>query len=452
VQIEELRMLLALEPAWTVSLNGKEFLHLRSSEIELKGSILRFGRFTRKVIETDYLRQNTIRVRARAKIRSTPDVLLFYAGERLPSGAELRRRRTMFQRSLVPAVSKHFGARVSRYTLHSDKQHGVGGAYPRLLVGPSHAVIAVDPDEPAPVVNGIMRAAIQWSGVVKRRVSVVVPAGRSQTIVTRLQAASGLHDSFEWLSWDGGSLSRFPLDAQEVTTRVHPYIQPDVQPEVARICALAPDLLQAVPHIPGRAVSIRLRGLEVARVAEGQTTYPLGEPLPPVIERLSRERRHGSHHPLARAHEEAWLESKLIGQIRELLPVRRDCIYPQVPSFEGQERRIIDLLTVTDDGRLVVIEIKAAADPDLPFQAFDYWLAVERHRKAGDFRVNGYFRNIEIRDEPAILVIVAPLLSFHRTLDRLLASLPATLPIVRIGVNQAWKKEIKILRRKGTVG
>jgi hypothetical protein len=450
VQIEELRMLLALEPAWTVSINGKEFLHLSSSEIELKGSILRFGRFTRKITEAAYLRQNTIRVRARARIRSTPDTLVFYAGERLPSGAELRKRRTTFQRLLMSAVSKYFGARVTRCTLHSDKQHGIGGAYPRLLVGSSHAVIAVDPDEPTPVVNGIMRAAIQWAVLVKRRVSVVIPEGRSQTIVTRLQAASGLRRSFEWLSLDGASLSHLLWDGQEVTTRVHPYIQPDVGPEVARICALAPHLLQAVPHIPSQAVSIRLRGLEVARVTEGQTTYPLGEPLP-VIERLARERRHGSRHPLARAHEESWLESNLIGQIQDLLPVRKDCIYPQVPSFEGQERRIIDLLTVTDGGRLVVIEIKAAPDPDLPFQAFDYWLAVERHRKAGDFRVNGYFRNIEIRDEPAILVIVAPLLSFHRTLDRLLATLPATLPIVRIGVNQTWKKEIKILRRKGAV-
>src|SRR5262245_25032272 len=177
MQIEELRMLLALEPAWTVSFNGKEFLHLRSSEIELKGSILRFGRFTRKIIATEYLRQNTLRVRARAKTRSKPDVLLFFAGERLPSGAELRRRRTTFQRLLVSAVSTHFGVRVTRYTLHSDKQHGVGGAYPRLLAGSSRCIIAVDPDEPAPVVNGSVRAAIQWSQVVKRRVSVVVPSG-----------------------------------------------------------------------------------------------------------------------------------------------------------------------------------------------------------------------------------------------------------------------------------
>jgi hypothetical protein len=456
VQVEDFRILLALEPAWTVSINGTEFLHLRSAEIEINGATLRFGRFTRRILGADYLRHNIIRVRARAKARSQPDVLLFYAGERLPSGAELRRRRTAFQSLLIPAVTEHFGARVVRSALHSDKQHGIGGAYPRLLVGSTQAVIAADPDDAFPIVNGVMRAAIQWSTLVKRRISVVVPAERSQTIVTRLRAIPTLIDSFDWLAWDGHELSRLSTDVgdgvQDRETRVYPYVQPDVGAEVERICSLAPNQLQAVPHIPGRAVSIRLRGLEVARVAEGETIYPLGEPLEPLIEELSRERRHGSRHPLARAHEEAWLESNLIGQIRDLMPVRRDFIYPQVPSFEGQERKIIDLLAITDEGRLVVIEIKATPDPDLPFQAFDYWLAVERHRKAGDFTANGYFRNINIRNEPAILVMVAPLLSFHRTLDRLLSVLPAGLPVVQIGINQAWKKEIKILRRKGAVG
>jgi hypothetical protein len=141
-----------------------------------------------------------------------------------------------------------------------------------------------------------------------------------------------------------------------------------------------------------------------------------------------------------------------MGCIRGVLPVRQDAIYPQVPSFKGEERKIIDLLAVTDEGRLVVIEIKAASDPDLPFQALDYWLAVERHRKAGDFEANGYFRNIRIRNEPAVLVMVAPLLSFHKGLDRLLAILPPTLPLLQVGINQTWKKEIKVLRRKGALG
>ena len=383
------------------------------------------------------------------------DRLVFYAGDKLPSGAELRRRRTAFQRALLPAVAEYFGKRITRQILHSDKRHGVGGASPRLLVGKAHAVIAVDPDEASPLVHGIMRAALQWSAVVKRRIAVVVPAHRSQTIVTRLAAIPVLQQSFDWLAWDGTVLAPLPTSPDGgagAETHVQPYAQPEVDAEVARIRALAPERLQAVPHISGRAVSIRFRGLELARVTEDETTYPLGEPLEPLIESLARERRHGSRHPLARAHEEAWLESNLIDQIRDLLPVRQDHIYPQVPSFGGDERKIIDLLTVTDQGRLVVIEVKATTDPELPFQALDYWLAVERHRKAGDFQTNGYFRNIAIRDEPAILVMVAPLLSFHRSLDRLTAVLPSAVPLLQIGINQSWKAEIKVLRRKGALG
>jgi hypothetical protein len=242
------------------------------------------------------------------------------------------------------------------------------------------------------------------------------------------------------------------LEQGEVETYVQPYLQPSVDAEVKRIVAIAPNLLQPVLNIAGQAVSIRFRGLEVASVTQNETTYPLGEALEPLLESLARERRYGSRHPLARAHEEAWLESNLIARIRDVLPLRQDAIYPQVPSFRGEERKIIDLLTVTDDGRLVVIEIKASPDPDLPFQALDYWLAVERHRKAGDFEANGYFRNIRVRNEPAILVMVAPLLSFHRSLERLLGILPLTLPLLQVGINQSWKREIKVLRRKGALG
>ena len=452
MKIAELRILFALEPSWTVSVNGKEFLRLRSNEIEVEEPRLRFGRFTRRILEAQCLRTNVVRVRARSRLRSQIDVLTFYAGEILPSAAELQKRRRNFQRLLAPAVAKYCGERISGQLLHSDKQHGIGGAYPRFLAGRAQAVIAVDADESAPVVNGIVRAAIQWATIVKRRLSIIIPTGRSQTIATRLREMPALRTAFEWLEWDGESLQPLRWKTADVETRVYPCIEPNVQAEVARICAIAPDLLQAVPHIPGRAVSIRLRGLEIARVAEGQTTFPLGEPLEPLVEELAKARRAGSRHPLARAHEEAWLESNLIGQIRDILPVRKDCIYPQVPSFAGDERKIIDLLTVMDSGRLAVIEIKASPDPDLPFQAFDYWLAVERHRKAGDFAANGYFKGIEIRDEPALLVVVAPLLSFHRTLDRLTAFLPRELPMLQIGINQAWKREIKVLRRKGALG
>jgi hypothetical protein len=451
VTLDEFRILIALELSWTVSINGKEFLHLRSDEIEIDPPHVRFGRLTRKILSLHALRPNVARLQTRAKLRRQIDVLTFYAGD-LTSVAELQRRRRAFLRTLSPTVAAYFGTRVVSETLRSDRQRGIGGAYPRFLVGKTHAAIAVDPDESLPVINAIVRNAILWAEVASRRVSIIVPAGRSATIKARVKAMPKLKAVFEWLEWDGDGIRPMRTGAMDVVeTHVQPYFEPDVGAEVERIVRLAPQVLQAVPHIAGRAISVRLRGLEVARVTEDETTYPLGEPLEPVIESLDRERRVGSRHPLARAHEEAWLESNLIGQIRDLLPVRTDCIYPQVPSFAGEDRKIIDLLTATDDGRLVVIEIKASADADLPFQAFDYWLAVERHRKAGDFKSRGYFRSIALRDEPALVVIVAPLLSFHRTLGRLTNFLPATLPLMAIGINQGWKKEIKVLRRKGAL-
>jgi hypothetical protein len=127
-----------------------------------------------------------------------------------------------------------------------------------------------------------------------------------------------------------------------------------------------------------------------------------------------------------------------------------DHVYPQVPSFIDDDRNIVDLLTVTEEGRLTVIEIKASADPDLPFQAFDYWQAVERHRKAGDLQTYGYFSGVQIQDKPALLVLAAPLLAFHKTFDRLMSSIEA--PFMQVGIHHAWKREIKILRRKGSLG
>ena len=437
---EDLRILFALEPAWTVSINGSEFVPASAAEIEIHDSTLRFKRQTRKILGIDWLRPNVPRIRTHA------DVLTFYPGGILPDKIETRRRRRAFQTLLARALAVHFETRTP-----IKQSLGRSGTYPRFILG-NRAVIAVDPDESTPVICGVMRAAVAWSRQVDLRISVVVPANRSRTIVTRLHSMPALCADFDWMQWNGETVEPLEMSLTDCETHVHEYREPNVAAEVSRICAIAPNLLQAVPQISGNAVSIRMRGLEVAHVTERGTTYPMGEPLQPLIETLASERRHGSRHPLARAYEERWLESNLIRQVGDLFPVRPGWIYPQVPSFVGEDRNIIDLLTITESGRLVVIEVKASADPDLPFQAFDYWLAVERHRKAGDFQAKGYFQGLDIRDEPAILIVVAPLLAFHRSLDGLLELLPRNLPFMQIGINQSWKREIKILRRKGTLG
>ncbi len=452
MQVEELRILLALEPTWSVSMNGLEFFSLPGSEIQLGDSVIQVGPHSRRILDLQWLRPSVVQIRGRAKFRSKLDVITLYPGGRLPSPVDLRRRRRAFQQQIAPALCAWFGTRkLERQTLYSDRRHGIGGAYPRFLLG-KQAVIAVDPDESSTVINGIMRAALLWAPLVRRQITVVVPRDRCQTVSARLQSMPYMSRTFQWLQWDGSAIAPFAAAAVPPETHVQGLVQLDLDREVARICGLAPDLLQAFPHIAGRAVSVRLRGIEIARVSEEGTTYPLGTPLERVIQEVEQARRYGSRHPLARAHEERWLESSLIGQIRQLLPfvdVRH--IYPQVPSFVGEERHIIDLLTVTGEGRLVVIEIKASADPDLPFQAFDYWLAVERHRKTNDFQMKGYFKGCRLTDQPALLVLVAPLLAYHKSVDRLISALPDSVPLLQIGINQNWKRQVKILRRRGMV-
>ena len=76
-------------------------------------------------------------------------------------------------------------------------------------------------------------------------------------------------------------------------------------------------------------------------------------------------------------------------------------LYSQLPAFAAGDRGVLDLLGVTRRGRLVVIELKASEDIQLPIQAVDYWLRVRRHQREGDFQRYGYFPGIELDSQAA---------------------------------------------------
>ncbi len=63
-------------------------------------------------------------------------------------------------------------------------------------------------------------------------------------------------------------------------------------------------------------------------------------------------------------------------------------------------------------GRLVVIELKASEDIQMPIQAVDYWLRVRRHQREGDFQRYGYFAGIKLDPQPPLVWLVAPGLRF----------------------------------------
>ena len=122
-------------------------------------------------------------------------------------------------------------------------------------------------------------------------------------------------------------------------------------------------------------------------------------------------------------------------------------IYGQVPVFGGHDRGIIDLLGVDHTGRLVVIELKAAADLQLPFQAVDYWLRVRKHLAGGDFERLGYFPGITVRPEPPRILLVAPALEFHSTSESVLSYLLPEIEIVRVGLAADWRRELRVMFR-----
>jgi hypothetical protein len=76
-------------------------------------------------------------------------------------------------------------------------------------------------------------------------------------------------------------------------------------------------------------------------------------------------------HPLWRLHPERWLESLVVRGVTTL-DERLDsvCLYSQVPAFSATDRAMIDVLTITREGRLAVVELKDDGDIHLPLQVW----------------------------------------------------------------------------------
>ena len=111
------------------------------------------------------------------------------------------------------------------------------------------------------------------------------------------------------------------------------------------------------------------------------------------------------------------------------------------------DRGVIDLLAVDHTGRLAVLELKASEDPHLPLQALDYWLRVNWHRSRGELSANGYFPGVELLDQPARMILIAPALEFHPTTETILSYFAPSIEVERIGVNMDWRNELRIAFR-----
>jgi hypothetical protein len=132
-------------------------------------------------------------------------------------------------------------------------------------------------------------------------------------------------------------------------------------------------------------------------------------------------------------------------------------VYAQVPAIAGAgDRGMLDLLGITDDGRLAVIELKAEEDLHLALQGLDYWLRVRQHHLAhldpvtglGEFQRHGYFPSLRLSPEPPRLYLVAPALRIHPAVESVLRYLSPRVDWQLIALDERWRETIKVVWRK----
>jgi hypothetical protein len=109
---------------------------------------------------------------------------------------------------------------------------------------------------------------------------------------------------------------------------------------------------------------------------------------------------------------------------------------------------MIDVLTLTRDARLAVLELKAAEDIHLPLQGLDYWARVQWHHGRREFLKFGYFGGRELSTQPPLLFLVAPALHVHPSTDTILRYISPEIEWVFVGIDERWREGVKVVFRK----
>jgi hypothetical protein len=368
-------------------------------------------------------------------------------------------------------------------------------------------VIGVSAAESSTTIDGILTMGILWLDYCRQHadarrhfggLKLIVPEGSSRTTAERMAWLNGAAANFQLFTLDERTEELAPVDFRDIgnfeSRLVHAFSAEEAiercRGGIDRVLALVPtgarSRVELYPRSPTE-VGLLLHGLDFARVRRGvaagsfaqadEVTFGAGAnetPLNEETESLCRDlltRLFRSRHPdgdrtdaLFRLQPERWLESRLRASMADVLPgFRDDLIYSQVPALTGNDRGMLDLLTLDRAGRLVVMELKADEDLKLPMQALDYWIrvrALNEDRAAGPsgqmlpaFEKAGYFRGAEVSMLPPRLLLVAPALRIHPANEPVLRYFSPQIDWELIAVAEQWRHELKVVFRKrsGTV-
>ena len=400
--------------------------------------------------------------------------------------------RTDYEQRLQRVLELKFpGFKIPRLTSAMDLEQSFGPVYARGVLHrgrSAFAVVGVNAGETQASVDGALTCGILWLDACRfsdatarlqvEGLKLFVPPGTSELTrerMARLNLNAAKWHLYEFDEREDEFREIDTADRGNVATRlVH---CPDVNAarerfahSISRVQALFGDA-DVVPLTPSE-IAFRWHGLEFARArtvfAPGsfrpgeEIVFGVGpaetildesneQDLVALVQRMKEARQPHAHRGnlLWRMHPERWLESLVTRNVADLDErVDPTFVYSQVPAFSASDRAMIDVLTVTLNGRLAVIELKAEEDIHLPLQGLDYWTRVEWHHTRGEFQRMGYFPGRELSPERPLLFLVAPALHVHPVTDVLLHYVSPELDWTLIGIDEHWREGIRVVFRK----
>lgn len=459
---------------------NKCLLHLWSSERNV----------VRRVLDAE-VKATTIRLQVQRMGQNHPTRLDFCRDRDQRSPAARRSSRVAYEPRLRRALERHLpGWAVVRLTTSMDIERSFGPAYLRGVLRQGQralAVVGVNEQETPSTVDGALAVGILWLEACRlaqpeRRVveglAMIVPKGMATLTRQRMAHLHPTAAKWQLYEFEQREDELIALDIGDrgnlATRLVHSVDESRVRDRfaisIARIRSILPQ--SEVVVLSPALVSFRVHGLEFAqaRIAhdprnfESQEEIAFGvgseerilaeeneEPFAELV-RLAAAVRHQDgpkNHALWRMHPERWLESLIVGNIAGLdRRLNADSLYSQVPAFAAADRAMIDVLGLTRDSRLAVIELKADEDIHLPLQGVDYWSRVAWHQNRGEFARFGYFPGREISQQQPLLMLVAPALHVHPTTDTILRYLSPEIEWELLGIDEHWRKQIRVVFRK----
>ncbi len=232
---------------------------------------------------------------------------------------------------------------------------------------------------------------------------------------------------------------------------------------LAPLIALSPESIRAHASPHSQEVVLRFRGLAFARWQENRVFFgsdstwaELRNKNEPALKQLIANLQNfrnplasNVRHALYRAQAERWMQTLVHQDVTRIdISLDPEHVYEQVFAQVAGHHGILDLLCVTRNRRLAILELKATENVDLPLQAADYWSRIRWHQSQGDFARYGYFPGIELQAAAPLVYLIAPALRFHPTSDVLHRYLSREMEIIRVGVAESWRRGLRVMFRQ----